>query len=173
MKKITMAPITSFPPIADKDAEILILGSMPGEASLKAQQYYAHPHNLFWPFVMTITGGSPDLPYERRTAHLTQNRIALWDVLEYCVREGSLDSAIRPESEQPNDLAGFIDDHQSLRKVCFNGQKAYITFKKYVLARQPEIAERLELIVLPSTSPANASIPREEKLRQWTRALTS
>lgn len=164
--------IKSFAPVADKRAEILVLGSMPGIASLEAGQYYAHPQNLFWPLVGETLGlPLQDYAYHEKTLCLMESRIALWDVLQSCVREGSLDSRIK--DEVPNDLSGFLQEHERINMICFNGKKAEAAFYKYLRATNNahDIAAGRRLITLPSTSPANASIPLATKRKQWKDAL--
>ena len=160
-----MPHIQSFPPIANADARILILGSMPGEASLRAGQYYAHPRNLFWHIMGELLGTDPASPYEQRVQALKSARIALWDVLRSCRRKGSLDSNIDHESLVPNNLAAFFLDHPGITHVFFNGAKAEECYCKHV---QPLAGiESIEYLRLPSTSPANSSIPYERKLEVW------
>jgi TDG/mug DNA glycosylase family protein len=154
----------SFPPIAEPDARILILGSMPGAASLAAGQYYAHPRNLFWPIMGRLAGAGPELPYEARVERLKTARIAVWDVLKSCHRQGSLDTAIT--DEEANDFAGFFAGHTSLTHVFFNGGKAEQSFRRHVTFDAP-----LELHRLPSTSPAHAGMTFENKLAAWRAAL--
>ena len=100
------SPIRSFPPVANTDATILILGSMPGKESLKQNQYYAHPQNAFWKIMGELVGAHPHLPYDERLHKLTAAHLALWDVLKTCEREGSLDSDI--QNEIPNDFTTFF-----------------------------------------------------------------
>lgn len=164
-----MPRVRSFPPVAAPDAEILVLGSMPGEASLAANRYYAHPRNAFWPIVGALLGLAPNAAYEERLAALTKARIALWDVLHSCHREGSLDSAIDPATQRPNDFAKFFRAHRSIRRVCFNGAKAEHAYRTQVLAEG--IGADLEYLRLPSTSPANASWSFERKLEAWRRVV--
>ncbi|MBU1215290.1 MAG: DNA-deoxyinosine glycosylase [Gammaproteobacteria bacterium] len=158
-----MQRLNSFPPVADRNARILILGSMPGIKSLQEHEYYAHPHNAFWKIMGELIGAQPHLPYEQRLEKLKQAGIALWDVLHSCTREGSLDSDI--QHEQANDFATFFADHPRITRVYFNGGKAEQSFRKYVLKEQtlPE----LELQRLPSTSPAHAGMRYEAKLSEW------
>ncbi|MBU0689583.1 MAG: DNA-deoxyinosine glycosylase [Gammaproteobacteria bacterium] len=158
-----MKRLNSFPPVADRNARTLILGSMPGQRSLDAQQYYAHPHNAFWKLMGELVGAHPHLPYEQRLEVLKQAGIALWDVLQSCTREGSLDSDI--QHEQANDFAVFFADHPHITHVYFNGAKAEQSFRKFVLKKQ-ELPE-LTLHRLPSTSPAHAGKRYEEKLLEW------
>lgn len=160
-----MARVFSFPPIADAAAERLILGSMPGAASLAAGRYYAHPHNAFWPILAELIGFAPDADYATRVSALRAAHIALWDVLQSCTREGSLDAQIARASEVPNDFAGFFASHPNICRVYFNGSKAETAFRQRVL---PQIdASRLQFIRLPSTSPAHAAQSRAEKLAAW------
>jgi len=162
-----MSFVQSFPPVSASDAGILILGSMPGKASLRAQQYYAHPRNAFWPIMEKLFGIGVSLPYTARCAGLIEHRIALWDVLEACTRSGSLDSDIVESSIVPNDFASFFDAHAQIRAIFFNGAKAETTFLKQVLPQLPAPAARLPAVRLPSTSPAHAAISFEDKLEQW------
>lgn len=151
-----------FPPVADQRAKILVLGSMPGKMSLDEGQYYAHPRNLFWPIMGHLTGAISDLPYENRLMMLQKSGVALWDVIKSCTRQGSLDSNIT--DEVPNDLAGFLKNHPKITKICFNGQKAKDAFEKHFpeLKRGP-----YRFLLLPSTSPAHASMTYEQKLEAW------
>ncbi|MCK5262118.1 MAG: DNA-deoxyinosine glycosylase [Gammaproteobacteria bacterium] len=160
-----------FPPASTPDAEILILGSMPGKISLEKNQYYAHPRNLFWHIMYLFFGIDPEDQYEHRIKSLNAHKIALWDVIRQCEREGSLDASINTETEEASDIVGFLSSHRGITRICFNGQKAYSTFKKNILNIHKSIAEEYELIILPSTSPANASIPKEVKITQWKMAM--
>src|SRR5689334_10917932 len=100
--------LTSFPPLVRPNATVLILGSMPGSRSLQIGQYYAHPHNFFWPFMQEIFGVERTLPYPQRLLALQEVGVALWDVLKECERDGSLDTAIIPASELPNDFPWLL-----------------------------------------------------------------
>ena len=165
-----MPPVVhSFEPVADANARVLVLGSMPGLKSLQAGQYYAHPQNRFWPFMGQLVGAGPDLPYPERCRRLAQAGIALWDVLSCCERPGSLDSAIRDDTAAANDLAGFLSTHPGVRRILFNGAKAESSFARLVLPGpgRPDLEYRR----LPSTSPANASQRAADKLTAWREAL--
>lgn len=158
--------VHSFPPIARETARVLILGTMPGGASLRAQQYYAHPRNQFWPILGALLGFDPGSPYEMRVDALRAADLALWDVLRACTRPGSLDSAIEQHSAIPNDFAGFLATHRRIRRICFNGATAAALYTRLVrpqLAAGPEVQH----LRLPSTSPAHAALPFAAKLRAW------
>jgi len=161
--------IESFAAIAGRDAELLILGSMPGVASLAARQYYAHPRNAFWPIMTRILELDPVAPYQRRLAALKSARIAVWDVLQSCTRPGSLDSSIVREGQVANDFAAFLRTHRRIGRVLFNGGGAEVAFRRQVLAAG--IGADLQFARLPSTSPANASWSFERKLAAWRRAV--
>lgn len=160
--------LQGFPPIAARDARVLVLGSMPGVASLLAQRYYAHPHNRFWPIMGALVGADPALPYARRVAALKAAGIAVWDVLDRCEREGSLDSAIRDDTAQANDFATFFQRHRHVRAVLFNGAKAESAYRRHA---PPLEAFGVRAWRVPSTSPANASVRPEKKLAAWREAL--
>ena len=162
-----MLPVRSFPPSASPDAVALILGSMPGEASLRAQQYYAHPRNGFWPILEKVLAIPKKLPYEERLLELRKKRIALWDVLASCVRPGSLDSDIRESTVVPNDFVSFFAEHLLVRTVFFNGAKAEQAWKKYVVPMSPALPDGFRCIRLPSTSPAHAGMSLHRKAEAW------
>ncbi len=160
-----MATVRSFPPVARPDATLLILGSMPGKVSLQQQQYYAHPQNLFWPIMGELFGAAPGLPYEKRLQRLQSHGVALWDVLKECDRASALDSDIVEATIIANDFAGFFCRHPGIRRIYFNGAKAEQAFRRYVLPGLSTLDIQLQR--LPSTSPANASIPLPRKLEDW------
>lgn len=161
--------VRSFPPLEVPGARALILGSMPGAASLAAGRYYAHPHNRFWPFMGELVGAGPELDFAQRVQALAAAGIALWDVLAQCEREGSLDSSIRDDTAVANDIAGFLARHPQVGTILFNGAKAEQSFRRFIAPTlmRPD----LRLVRLPSTSPANASQRVETKLAAWREAL--
>ncbi len=161
-----MHTVRSFPPIATPAARILILGSMPGEASLRAEQYYAHPMNAFWPIMGELFGAGPDIPYEDRQRVLEARGVAVWDVLKSCTRPGSLDQNIR--DEVPNDFAGFFAEHTLLTRIGLNGGKAAASFKKHAARFCPP---HVHVAQLPSTSPAHARRSFAQKLALWREGL--
>jgi hypoxanthine-DNA glycosylase len=153
--------IHSFLPISSSNATILILGTMPSEQSLALNQYYGNPRNAFWKIIFTVLDTPFSNDYEIKKSLLLKNQIALWDVLQACVREGSLDSAI--EQEMPNDFNSFLKAHPNIKQIYFNGQKAAAYFKKYI-----PLDTHYNLVTLPSTSPAHAGKSFEAKLQEWT-----
>jgi hypoxanthine-DNA glycosylase len=140
---------------------------MPGVRSLEATQYSAHPRNQFWPMIEAVLGIPADLPYAERCRLLTAKGVALWDVIGRCERDGSLDSAIRNDTLQPNDFARFFSAHQALAHVFFNGGKAEEVFRRHVLPPLGSESSRLRLVRLPSTSPAHAALRFAQKREAW------
>ncbi|WP_232522193.1 DNA-deoxyinosine glycosylase [Sulfuriferula plumbiphila] len=165
--RAAMPYVHSFPPIADAQARVLILGSMPGKISLQAQQYYAHPRNAFWRLLGELVGARAELPYATRLQMLKSSGIALWDVLQSCAREGSLDSGIDDASIIANDFASFHLAHPDIAHIFFNGAKAEACYRKYVLAGLSNQSGALQYQRLPSTSPAHASLSYAQKLKAW------
>ena len=156
--------LLGFEPVAQPDARVLILGSMPGVASLEATEYYAFPRNVFWKIMGDLFDADPQLGYLSRLQKVKENHIALWDVIQTCHRPGSLDSAISDEGMETNDFKTFFKKHPHISHVYFNGQKAAGLFKKWVTAG---LAGQYEYGVLPSTSPANAATSYAAKLEAW------
>jgi len=150
----------SFAPITSANANILILGTIPGTKSLELNQYYGHKQNNFWKFMFEILNEEFSNDYEIRKKLLHKNNIALWDVLQFCDRIGSLDSAIK--NEISNDFKAFLETHPNIKTILFNGQKAAAFFKKYV-----HLKKEYQFITLPSSSPANASQSFQSKLEEW------
>jgi len=161
-----MNRIFSFPPIESAQAQTLILGSMPGVMSLRLQQYYGHPQNAFWKIMGENLGFDPADGYARRTSALVRRKVALWDVLAACVREGSLDSRIESGSIVPNDFAAFFATHSRIGQIFFNGAKAENLYRRHVLPGLSGVEGR-EYVRLPSTSPAHAGMPFAAKAQAW------
>ncbi len=165
--------MNSFKPLIGRNARILVLGTMPGQASLEKTEYYAHPRNAFWPIALahildkTI---SRDLFHERnystRSTLLVNSHIGLWDVLAQCDRQGSLDSKIIRQSEIPNPINDLLTARQHIKAIVFNGKTAEKLFQRHIKT-DPSIA----IHSLPSTSPAMASLTLEEKYLQWCEVL--
>jgi TDG/mug DNA glycosylase family protein len=155
--------IESFPPIVSDKSKVLILGSMPGEASLRAGQYYAHPRNAFWRIMGELFGAGSSLPYGERVARLDCVGIAVWDSLQACIRPGSLDASI--SAEVANDFPAFFAKYPRITHIYFNGSKAELVFRRRVL---PALPNRDHVFTrLPSTSPAHAAMPFDKKLQAW------
>jgi hypoxanthine-DNA glycosylase len=149
-----------FAPVVDGRTRLLILGSLPGDASLKAAQYYAHPRNGFWPLIGGVLGeGLAALPYELRLDRLKARNVGLWDVIASAERSGSLDAAIR--SPEAADLRGLVDSLPHLRAVAFNGGLAARLGRRILTD-----VEGVALVDLPSSSPAHA-ISLSAKGESW------
>lgn len=156
-----------MPPVVGTGPRILILGSMPGERSLRARQYYAHPTNAFWSIMRELLGFPGGAPYRARLRGLKAGKVALWDVVHSCRRRGSLDSKIEISSVVPNDLARLLSKHRTLRAIAFNGKKASELFRRQIAPNLPTDLTGIKLLSLPSTSAAHASLSRESKLEAW------
>jgi hypoxanthine-DNA glycosylase len=151
---------SSFPPVVAPDTRVLVLGSLPGERSLAERRYYAHPRNLFWRLVGEVIGRDLQaLAYEARLEALLAAKIGLWDTVASATRAGSLDAAIREAEHNP--LAELVATLPELRAVAFNGAAS----AKIGMAALAHTS--LALLPLPSSSPANASVPYAEKRRLW------
>jgi hypoxanthine-DNA glycosylase len=151
-----------LPPIARPDARLFVLGSLPGDVSLAAQRYYAHPTNQFWRLLGLAVGEELEaLDYDRRLERLAELRIGLWDVIASASRRGSLDQAIR-EAEH-NRIEHLLHDFPDLRAIAFNGAMASAAGRK-LIGEPPKVT----LIDLPSSSAANTR-PLAEKAAAWSR----
>ena len=151
---------TGLPSIARPNARLFILGSLPGDASLAAAQYYAHPRNQFWRLVGSVIGENlHDLAYWDRLERLAEHRIGLWDVIGSAVRRGSLDQAIRLANH--NRVERLIHDFPDLEAIAFNGSTSAATGRKLI-----GTGHGITLVDLPSSSPANTR-PFAEKAAAW------
>ena len=157
--------LKSFSPVTDGNTQVLVVGTMPGGASLKAGQYYAYRHNHFWQIISVLfNSGEPFDSYEEKLSVLLKNKIGLWDSLKYCRRKGSLDKDIN--CAIPNNFALLFKKRPLIKRIVFNGRAA----QKFFTANNP-VLEGYEYLLMPSTSPANASKSFEEKLALWQQAL--
>lgn len=152
-----MQVLQGFSAQVASNARVLILGSMPGTASLTAGQYYAHPRNRFWPVMQAVCGVDARLAYRQRLQALQGRGVGLWDVLARCQRQGSLDSAIRRQSEVAVDLPGLLPHCPQLALIVCNGTAAARLYSRHLQAAVLALRPGLEMLALPSTSPANAS----------------
>lgn len=150
--------IKGFAPLIDEECSILILGSMPSVTSLAVSEYYGHPQNRFWKMMSVLLEGSIE-NYEAKKELLLANHIALWDVIDSCERDGSLDSAI--ENVIENDIVVFLKEYSRIDTILCNGRKAYDT----LIRKWPSLKEKA--IYLPSTSPANAGCSFERLVNTW------
>jgi hypoxanthine-DNA glycosylase len=158
-----------FPPVVGSEPRVLLLGSLPGAASIAAGQYYAMPRNAFWTIMGSLCGAGPELAYELRLAALQHAGIALWDVLQAAVRPGSLDASILASTQQVNDIVGLVARHRSIRLIGCNGRKAASIFARQIAPQLPRTD--IDCVDLPSTSPAYASLRPDAKLHRWRSAL--
>jgi TDG/mug DNA glycosylase family protein len=156
--------ISGFAPIADNDSRVLILGSMPSEASLAKGEYYGNPRNAFWPLVSALLGEPFRNDYAARVDMLLRHNIALWDVVASCEREGSSDANIR--NVIINNFPAFYAAHPAIRHVFFNGGKAWSLYKKHVGFKEVSPAWSR----LGSTSPAHV-VNFEARLQDWQRLM--
>lgn len=167
MSKSIVDLLTGFDCVADEHAEVLILGSMPGVASLQQQEYYAHPRNAFWKIMQALYAIPFDADYSLRLELLKENKIALWDVAHQCVRSGSLDSNIKADSVQVNDFKVLFKHSPNIKRVYFNGGKSAELYKRRVLQGDGVTSRVIQYTQLPSTSPANARLSLEQKITVW------
>jgi double-stranded uracil-DNA glycosylase len=155
----------SFPPVIDSSSRVLILGSLPGEESLRRQQYYANPRNGFWLMLGAVFDEPVGKTYEERLAFILRHHLALWDTVECADREGSLDAKI--VHAKANDFPALFAQHPALRAVAFNGGKSEELFNRLALPKLPaDLTQRLKFVSLPSTSPANVQ-PIAKKMGRW------
>jgi hypoxanthine-DNA glycosylase len=150
---------------------MLILGSLPGAESIRRGEYYAHPRNAFWPLMGELFGVGPTLPYAARLRRLAARGVVLWDVLHAAQRLGSLDSAIHPRDLEPNDIPALLARHPELKTIAFNGGEAETLFRRHVQSKCGDRLESVNLVRLPSTSPACANWSFAQKLAAWRKAL--
>ena len=153
------------------DCRVLVLGSMPGAASLAAGRYYAHPRNRFWPLMAVLLRFDAQAAYDVRLAELQRCGVGLWDVIARCERNGSLDAAIRRDSIVANPLPAAMAALPRLRAVACNGGQAHRTWLRHVASQLPPALQTLPVLALPSTSPANAAIGVARLQQAWAAIL--
>ena len=155
---------TSFKPFGARDSKVLILGSFPGEESLRRREYYAHPYNTFWRIIADTFGVVVPETFTGRCRLLKDHKIALWDVVHTCRRQTSSDAKIT--CSLPNDIVGFLEKHPCINTVIINGRKAEQLFVRY-------FGEKVTVshVYLPSTSPAHASLPYGKKQKLWSASI--
>lgn len=155
-----------LPPMTGENPTTMILGTLPGDDSLRAGEYYVNPRNMFWDIMENVLGIPMHTDYETKCRILKEHGIALWDVFESAVRDGSLDTAIT--SEEYNDLESFINEHPTIHKIVLNGGKAQKAFRKY---RRLHPGMRRDVLVLPFTSTSRLSVTAgwtlERITEQW------
>ncbi len=159
--------VVGFSPIIDvqgNDAKILVLGSAPSVKSLEQQEYYAHPQNAFWWIMSHIFKFDINLPYKDRQKLLIEEGVLVWDVLASCQRSGSLDSQIQSATQVANNIPELLGSQASIKAILCNGGTAFRLLKKH----HPDLFnETYDILQMPSTSPAYASLNRQEKLKKW------
>ncbi|TXF79599.1 DNA-deoxyinosine glycosylase [Chryseobacterium sp.] len=155
--------ISSFPPIISESSKVLILGSVPGVKSLEMQEYYAHPQNHFWKIIFRLFNEEITTDYSQKMKILDRNRIAVWDVIDTCERDGSLDTRIR--NEEHNDIVKLLKDFPNIEAIFCNGQKSFKNLTK-IVGKDFD----LPVFVMPSTSPLH-TISLERKLEEWKKVL--
>ncbi|WP_428898382.1 hypoxanthine-DNA glycosylase [Parelusimicrobium proximum] len=156
----------SYPPLLSKSSKVLILGTMPSVESLAKKQFYAHPRNALWRILFDVFGAEFSEDYDRRKQLVRDNNIILYDVLESCEREGSLDSNIK--NYRPNDVNGLIRKYPTIKRVLFNGKAAEKFYYEFF-----DPVAGVEYLSMPSTSPAYASKTYEQKMLQWKKVLNN
>ena len=168
MQKPVSHKVASFPPQVGADCRVLVLGTVPSLRSLELRQSYGHAQNLFWTFMGEMFDAGRELPYAERIRRLHARGIGIWDVYRQVERPGSLDSSIVKASEVPNAIPQLLAREPAIRAIALNGSKAAEGFRRHI---EPKLGaalrERIDVLALPSTSPANASIPRTAKFAQW------
>ena len=156
-----------FAPLLGPGPRVLILGSLPSQLSIRNGEYYGNPQNAFWSIMGKLFGADPDKAYAVRTKILTEQGIAVWDVLENSIRPGSMDAAIDRSTAVINDFESFFDHNPDIRLLCFNGQTAAKMFRNLAGAEVQEFVGKISCVTLPSTSPAYAAMSVAEKLEHW------
>ncbi|UOQ46225.1 DNA-deoxyinosine glycosylase [Halobacillus salinarum] len=153
--------ITSFNPVIDQNSAVMILGSMPSRESLRKQEYYGNNRNHFWSILFSIFDTEPIESYDSRIAFIKEHHIALWDVLKFCERKGSLDVQIK--NGYPNPIDELLREYPNIKALFFNGQKSFQVYTKY-FSHLTIPTHRL-----PSTSPIPGKYNKNrlEKIEQW------
>ena len=157
-----------FPPMIDNNTEIIVLGTMPGDKSIRIGEYYANSTNQFWKLIFHIfNSGMPVFNYEEKSKLLLKNKIGLWDVLSKANRQGSLDSNI--QNEEFNDFEQLFNEYKNIKVLVFNGQKP----AEYYFRNNNIVLQEKQYHILSSTSSANTTKTFDSKLKEWRKVLTT
>lgn len=162
--------VASFAPQVGDQCRVLVLGTVPSLRSLELQQSYGHAQNLFWQFMGELFDAGRELPYADRIARLHARGVGIWDVFRSVERPGSLDASIVRASEVPNDVPALLRANASIRAIALNGAAAAAGFRRHIepaLAGTRRDGRAVDILALPSTSPANASMSRAHKFARW------
>ena len=158
-----------FPPVVGRAPRVLLLGTLPGRASIEAGEYYAQRQNAFWRILGVLCGAGPDLAYTARLSVMKRAGIAVWDVLAAAERDGSLDADIVAGTMEINDIPGLLRRHRGIAAIAFNGRTAAAIFRRHIEPQLPR--PDIRFVTLPSTSPAYASLSPAEKIDRWREGL--
>ena len=169
MRDISMdKAVHNISPVYDKDSRILILGSFPSVKSRESNFFYGHPQNRFWKMLARIFESNEPQTIDEKKQLLLSNHLAVWDVIGSCEINGSSDSSIK--NVVPNDLSLILKE-ANIQRIILNGGKAYDLFIKYTHSNLPASASNMEIIKMPSTSPANAAWSLERLTAEWMKGL--
>ena len=157
----------SLAPLIGLNAQILIVGTLPGPLSLRQQAYYAHPRNVFWKIMAELLGIDRAASYAARAAALKKAHIGLWDVCAIADRKSALDADIDSMSVRANDFKSLLARYRSIRAIYFNGLKSQELYQRWVQPGLDEDQRALAKAALPSTSPAHTTVPFASKVDQW------
>lgn len=161
-----MDQVHSFEPVIGQRPTVIILGSMPGVVSLQANQYYANPRNAFWKIMGELFSLQASASYAQRIEQISSKPVILWDSLKACHRPGSLDAKIQPASAEANDFSALLLEYSEVRAIVFNGAASEKFFRRLALPTLTNFPQ-LQLLSMPSTSPANAGMSFAQKLARW------
>ena len=150
-----------FEPIIFPDSKILILGSFPSLKSFEDAFYYAHPRNQFWQLLEKVFNEKAPTK-EKKIALCKKHHIALYDSAKSLKRDSGNSSDSNLKEIIPYDFKAFLLNYPMIEYILFTGKKAEQIFNK------ANKGFKIKKILLPSPSPAYASMSFEQKLEKYT-----